>query len=99
MRIGIVTDTCNNSAVSPERTAVMERKKVLSIQRQNYSILGHCDSDDFCVALSVAGLIGVKIPDKFDVVAEPSQTILDSRRELLIGQETGHFQLSSFSRI
>lgn len=77
----------------------MERKEVLSIQCQDYPVLCHCNSENICVALSIAGLNCVEIPDEFNIVAESSQPVLDPRRELLVGQETGHDQSSSFSRI
>ena len=97
--INVVMNTGNNPAVAAKHAAVVERKKMFSIQRQDDPVFGHRDSENSCVAFSIAGLFGVVIPDEFNIMAETSQTILDPCRKLLVGQETRHFQSSSFSRI
>lgn len=85
--------------MSAKIAALVERPEVLSIECQDDPILGHRDSKHFRVALPIARLLCVECSYEFHVVTEATKPILYPRRELLVGQESGHPQSFSFSRI
>jgi hypothetical protein len=88
--IRVVAVTRNDPAMSAKSATIMQRPEMLPVQREDDAILGHGNSENVMIFDSRTGLIRIKTSDWRDIMAKTTQTVLYSRRKLLVGQETGH---------